>query len=85
MWWKWQILVAVAVQCVHAMTGGKVVDTGNGNGMTCEEYVITRDELDVIEEEELMEPVDELVIETVQAKVDRAYKNIKVLQVRLGI
>ena len=32
-----------------------------------------------------MEPVDELVIETVQAKVDRAYKNIKVLQVRLGI
>ena len=49
------------------------------------EYVITRDELDVIEEEELMEPVDELVIETVQAKVDRAYKNIKVLQVRLGI
>ena len=49
------------------------------------EYVITRDELDVIEEEELMEPVDELVIETVEAEVDRAYKNIKVLQVRLGI
>ena len=67
---------------MHAMTGGKVVDTGNENGMTCEEYVITRDELDVIEEEELMEPVDELVIETVEAEVDRAYKNIKVLQVR---
>ena len=48
MWWKWQILVAVAVQCVHAMTGDKVVDTGNQNGMTCEEYVITRDELDVM-------------------------------------
>ena len=79
MWWKWQILVAVAV---HAMTGGKVVDTGNENGITCEEYVITRDELDVIEEEELMEPVDELVMETVKAEVDRAYKNIKVLQVR---
>ena len=29
-----------------------------------------------------MEPVDELVIETVEAEVDRAYKNIKVLQVR---
>ena len=63
------------------MTGGKVVDTGNENGITCEEYVITRDELDVIEEEELME----LVIETVEAEVDRAHKNIKVLQVRLGI
>ena len=72
------------MQCVHAMTGGKVVDTGNENGITCEEYVITRDELDVIEEE-LMEPVDELVMETVEAEVDRAYKNIKVLQVRLGI
>ena len=36
------------MQCVHAMTGGKVVDTGNENGMTCEEYVITRDELDVM-------------------------------------
>ena len=45
MWWKWQILVAAAV---HAMTGGKVVDTGNENGITCEEYVITRDELDVM-------------------------------------
>ena len=56
-----------------------------GYGDNCKEYVITRDELDVIEEEELMEPVDELVIETVQAKVDKAYKNIKVLQVRLGI
>ena len=32
-----------------------------------------------------MEPVDELVMETVEAEVDRAYKNIKVLQVRLGI
>ena len=60
------------------MTGGKVVDTGNENGITCEEYVITRDELDVIEEEELMEPVDELVMETVEAEIDRAYKNIKV-------
>ena len=50
-----------------------------------EKYVITRDELDVIEEEKLMEPVDELVTETVEAEVDRAYKNIKVLQVRLGI
>ena len=29
-----------------------------------------------------MEPVDGLVIETVEAEVDRAYKNIKVLQVR---
>ena len=67
------------------MTGGKVVDTGNENGMTCGEYVITRDELDVIEEEELMEPVDELVMETVEAEVDRAYKNIKALQVCFGI
>ena len=36
------------MQCVHAMTGSKVVDTGKENGMTCEEYVITRDELDVM-------------------------------------
>ena len=70
---------------VHAMTGGKVVDTGNENRITCGEYVITRDELDVIEEKELMEPVDELVMETVEAEVDKAYKDIKVLQVRLGI
>ena len=42
MWWKWQILMAVAV---HAMTGGEAVDTENENGITCEEYVITGDEL----------------------------------------